>query len=68
MHLQARQATRLRWPGGERQFAEGERVHTENSYKWTVQAFQALLRDAGFTRGQHWSDARGWFGVFLASD
>ncbi|HYN59256.1 MAG TPA: L-histidine N(alpha)-methyltransferase, partial [Rubrivivax sp.] len=68
MHLQARQATRVRWAGGERYFAEGERVHTENSYKWTVEAFHALLRDAGFTQVQHWSDARGWFGVFLASD
>jgi dimethylhistidine N-methyltransferase len=68
MHLQARQATRVRWAGGERHFAEGERVHTENSYKWTVEAFHALLHDAGFTRVQHWCDARGWFGVFLASE
>ena len=66
MHLEAREATTVAWPGGERRFAAGERLHTENSYKWTPQDFAALLRDAGFTRVQHWSDERGWFGVFLA--
>ena len=66
MHLEAREATTVAWPGGERRFAAGERLHTENSYKWTPQDFAALLRDAGFTRLQHWSDERGWFGVFLA--
>ncbi|MDO9284483.1 MAG: L-histidine N(alpha)-methyltransferase [Aquabacterium sp.] len=66
MHLQARAATTVRWPGAERHFEAGERVHTENSYKWTPEGFAALLRDAGFARVQRWSDAQGWFGVFLA--
>ena len=66
MHLEARAATTVAWPGGERRFDAGERLHTENSYKWTVQGFAALLRDAGFSQLQHWSDERGWFGVFLA--
>ena len=66
MHLEARAATAVRWPGGERRFAAGERLHTENSYKWTPDGFAALLRDAGFTRVQRWTDAQGWFGVFLA--
>jgi L-histidine N-alpha-methyltransferase len=67
MHLEARQALSVRWPGAERRFAAGERIHTENSYKWTPAAFAALLRDAGCGRVQHWADAQGWFGVFLAS-
>ena len=67
MHLQARQALTLRWPGGERTLAAGERIHTENSYKYTVDAFERLLRDAGFVRTTHWSDERDWFAVFLAS-
>ena len=36
MHLQARHAVTVQWPGGERQFAEGETIHTENACKWTV--------------------------------
>jgi dimethylhistidine N-methyltransferase len=67
MHLQARCDLRVRWRGGERAFAAGERIHTENSYKWAPQDFAALLRDAGFARVRHWTDARGWFGVFLAA-
>lgn len=66
MHLEARAATTVRWPGGERRFEAGERIHTENSHKWTPAGFAALLRDAGFAEVQHWTDPQGWFGVFLA--
>ena len=67
MHLAARAATTVRWPGGERRFAAGERIHTENSYKWTPAGFAALLREAGFSGVQHWTDPQGWFGVYLAT-
>jgi dimethylhistidine N-methyltransferase len=66
MHLQARRALTVRWRGGERAFATGERMHTENSYKWSAAGFEALLRDAGFRTVQRWTDAQGWFGVFVA--
>lgn len=67
MHLEAREALRVAWSGGERQFERGERLHTENSYKYGVAAFQDLLRSAGFDPAAHWTDAQGWFGVFWAS-
>lgn len=67
MHLEAREATRVSWPGGARRFGAGERIHTEHSYKYTVERFAALLRDAGFDAPRHWSDERGWFAVFWAS-
>ena len=67
MHLEARRSLTVAWPGGERRFAAGERIHTENSYKWTVPRFEQLLRDAGFAQVQHWCDDAQWFGVFLAS-
>ncbi|HMO47978.1 MAG TPA: L-histidine N(alpha)-methyltransferase [Rubrivivax sp.] len=66
MHLQARQPLVVRWPGGERAFAAGERIHTENSYKWTREGFAALLREAGFAAPRCWSDERGWFALFVA--
>jgi len=66
MHLESRQAQVVRWPGGERRFAAGERIHTENSYKWTLEGFAGLLREAGFVEPRHWTDPRGWFGVFVA--
>lgn len=66
MHLEAVRATTVRWAGGARQFAAAERVHTENSYKWRVGDFAALLAAAGFADARHWCDARGWFAVFAA--
>jgi dimethylhistidine N-methyltransferase len=66
MHLEARHDTTVTWPGGARRFAAGERIHTENSAKWTPGSFEALLRDAGWRDVQRWTDAQGWFGVFLA--
>jgi uncharacterized SAM-dependent methyltransferase len=66
MHLEAREATHVAWPGGGRRFAAGERIHTENSCKYTIGQFAALLGDAGFDAPRHWTDPRGWFAVFWA--
>ncbi len=67
MHLQARQDLMVRWPGGERHFAAGECIHTENSYKWQRADFEALLRDAGFARVRSWTDEQADFAVMLAA-
>ena len=66
MHLQARQALTVTWQGGERRFAAGERIHTENSYKWTLAGFEALLRQAGFGACLAWTDAGQRFAVLWA--
>lgn len=66
MHLEAQRALHVAWPGGERDFSAGERIHTENSYKFTPQAFSDLLQSAGYRDVAHWSDSRGWFSVFSA--
>jgi L-histidine Nalpha-methyltransferase len=67
MHLQANRDLTVRWQQNERRFAKGERIHTENSYKYTPARFEALLREAGFTNTRHWTDEKGWFAVFHAS-
>ena len=64
MHLEARRELVVRWPDGERRFARGERIHTENSYKYTPEGFAALLAAAGWTPRQHWLDASQGFAVF----
>jgi L-histidine N-alpha-methyltransferase len=66
MHLEARQPITVRWPGGERRFATGERIHTENSCKWQRSDFEALLRDAGWRQVQAWTDANNDFAVLVA--
>ncbi|HET9978584.1 MAG TPA: L-histidine N(alpha)-methyltransferase [Burkholderiaceae bacterium] len=67
MHLEARRAVDVRWPGGGRRFAAGERIHSENSYKYGVETFGRLLRQAGYAQTHCWTDERGWFAVFCAS-
>ncbi len=67
MHLEARQALSVAWPGGSRDFAAGERIHTENSCKYTVDGFAGLLVEAGFAAPRCWTDERGWFAVFWAA-
>jgi dimethylhistidine N-methyltransferase len=63
MHLEARRRLVVRWQGGERSFEEGERIHTENSYKYTQEGFLALLAQSGFGAPQVWTDERQWFMV-----
>jgi len=66
MHLIARCRQTVRWPGGSRTFAEGERIHTENSYKYRQQDAVALLERAGFSGAQVWTDPDHWFAVIYA--
>jgi dimethylhistidine N-methyltransferase len=66
MHLEARVAQTVCWQGGEREFARGERIHTENSYKYTRDSFTALLADAGFRVDGVWTDTAQWFAVMHA--
>jgi len=66
MHLEARRALAVHWPGGERRFVVGERIHTENSYKYTVASFTQLLARAGFRTSRHWPGPNDWFAVFWA--
>lgn len=63
MHLEARRQVMVSWQGGQRHFREGERIHTESSYKYTRAGFLQLLERAGFTAAGTWTDERGWFMV-----
>lgn len=47
------------------EFEAGERIHTENSYKYRPGQANAMLANAGFTPAAKWMDRRGWFGVYL---
>jgi L-histidine Nalpha-methyltransferase len=47
-------------------FAPGERIHTENSYKYTDDMIESILRESGFRLEHTWCDRKKWFGVHLA--
>ena len=67
MHLEASCKLAVEWPGHHRQFAKGERILTECSYKYTPASMTALLRQAGFKDVRHWTDPKSWFAVFWAT-
>ena len=44
-------------------FDAGESIHTENSYKYSIEGFQALARRAGFRGRMAWTDSKGLFSL-----
>ncbi len=49
--------------GRQVRFRTGETIHTENSYKYTVEQFQDLTRAAGWLSGRVWLDEDRLFSV-----
>ena len=68
MHLESTRDQRVRIAAAQLEvyFKEGERIHTENSYKFTDATIRILLSDGGFEVEQTWTDERGWYSVTLA--
>jgi L-histidine Nalpha-methyltransferase len=66
MHLQARRDVTVSWANHTRLFKQGEDIHTENSYKWTLPGFAQLLQSAGFAAPLSWTDSHDWFSVHWA--
>ncbi|HEY1328590.1 MAG TPA: L-histidine N(alpha)-methyltransferase [Casimicrobiaceae bacterium] len=67
MHLRATHDTTVHVDGVPRHFRAGERIHTENSYKYSPHEFAAILEAAGFARVRVWQDDAGDFAVYYAS-
>jgi dimethylhistidine N-methyltransferase len=68
MHLQAAAAQAVHLGSGiVRSFATGERIHTENSYKYRAPEFEALLRQAGFGAIRRWASPGESYFVFYAT-
>jgi L-histidine N-alpha-methyltransferase len=68
MHLESTrdQSVRIAAANVDLDFAAGETIHTENSYKFTDASICTLLEEAGFEVEQTWMDKRGWYSVTLA--
>ena len=66
MHLESRTAQTVHLTGKSIAFAAGETIHTENSYKFTAAALDALLHSAGFATTRTFHDPAHTFAVTLA--
>ncbi len=73
MHLESLTAQRVHLPANEFgpaltiNFAAGETIHTENSYKFTPAVVQSLLASANFKATRSWQDPQHLFAVTLAT-
>jgi len=67
MHLESLETQQVNIDGVARSFAAGERIHSENSYKYSQAEFEAMLREAGFINVRVWTDPQQAFWVFWAS-
>jgi dimethylhistidine N-methyltransferase len=67
MHLVSRGAQRIAIDdlSLEIDFADGEAIHTENSYKYDEAMLATLASEGGFSIEHRWSDTRGWFADVL---
>jgi dimethylhistidine N-methyltransferase len=65
MHLEAKRAQSVTVEDRNFRLDAGERIHTENSYKFTVNGFRALARMAGFFPERVWLDKDRLFSVHL---
>jgi dimethylhistidine N-methyltransferase len=65
MHLASMRRQKVKVDGTTIDFRAGETIHTENSYKYTIESFHALARGAGWSPLKVWSD--GMFSVHALS-
>jgi uncharacterized SAM-dependent methyltransferase len=52
------------WVAGETiEFHAGETIHTENSYKYSIESLGALARGVGWTPVAAWTDTQDYFSI-----
>jgi len=65
IHLQSLVDQKVRVLGRAFSFAKGERIHTENSHKYSVPEFQAMAETAGWRPVKAWTDKDQLFSLHL---
>jgi L-histidine Nalpha-methyltransferase len=65
MHLASLTRQRVKVAGDTFDFRAGETIHTENSYKYSIEKLAALARGAGWRPLKVWTDARNYFSIQL---
>jgi dimethylhistidine N-methyltransferase len=63
MHLASKKRQKVRVAGRAIEFRAGETIHTENSYKYTLDSFCALARGSGWDPVAVWTDAGANFSI-----
>lgn len=65
MHLRSLRDQQIKLNEHTFYFQSGETIHTENSYKYSVEAFGILAREAGWQLEKVWQDEQQYYGMYL---
>lgn len=65
MHLVSRRAQSVAIGGVRYSFEEGETIHTENSYKYTLDGYRSLAARSGWRTTRIMTDDKQYFAIFL---
>jgi dimethylhistidine N-methyltransferase len=68
MHLASLKRQSVSVAGERVTFRAGETIHTENSYKYTIDSFGCLARGAGWTPIKSWTDSKSYFSMHALSN
>jgi L-histidine Nalpha-methyltransferase len=63
MHLASLKRQKVKVAGETIDFRAGETIHTENSYKYSIESLGALARGAGWQPAGAWTDERNYFSI-----
>src|SRR5262245_58535032 len=63
MHLASLKRQRVKIAGETIDFRAGETIHTENSYKYSVESLAALARGVGWLPARAWTDSQKYFSI-----
>ena len=63
MHLASLKRQKVEVMGKTIDFRAGETIHTENSYKYSVDSLRALARGVGWLPAGVWTDTQGYFSI-----
>jgi len=63
MHLASLRRQKVKVAGESIDFRAGETIHTENSYKYSVESLAALARGAGWVPAGAWTDPDKYFSI-----
>jgi len=63
MHLASEKEQTVEILGRDFRFRKGETIHTENSYKYTIDEFSDLAGSAGFLQTKTWTDDNDLFSI-----
>ncbi len=67
MHLCSDRIQNIKIANREFSFAKGETIHTENSYKYSLEKFEKTASQAGLQIKQYWQDSQKYFTIYYLS-